>query len=113
MLKLNYGLNFKDLYEAAWKVDEAFLGYLYKESPALKDALIAARSQNLKGKESSNLIIALAPILEDFISSLFNIDHELQTLQLAHQDLSPLYTCKRLFVQRIVAKTCSIEMIGD
>ena len=46
------------------------------------------------------LLIALAPHLEDFVAGLFQIRAEVRALAARHHELAPLYACKRLFVQR-------------
>src|SRR5439155_1640740 len=56
------------------------------------------------GKAESDLIVELAPALEDFIAELFGIASDVRALQARHQALAPLYTVKRLFVQRRAAK---------
>ncbi len=38
--------------------------------------------------------------MEDFVGTLFGIDHELRDLQARHHELAPLYAVKRKFVQR-------------
>ena len=58
----------------------------------------------VESKEESNLLIILAPLLEDFIAGLFNIRAEVSALQSRHNELGDLYTAKRLFVQRAAAK---------
>ena len=63
---------------------------------------MAARSNpsSVPRKEQSELIIELAPHLEDFISELFRITWDVKELQASHDRLAPLYTIKRNFVQR-------------
>lgn len=112
-LKLSYGLKFKDLYQAEHLVDSAFLQHLQKSDHNLYDSLLKARLSPPCSKEESSLVIALAPILEDFIASLFGIEKELYQLQAEHNALAPIYSCKRLFVQRVVAKSYTAEMVGD
>ncbi|MEO8629312.1 MAG: FAD-dependent oxidoreductase, partial [Betaproteobacteria bacterium] len=45
-------------------------------------------------------LIALAAPLEDFLARLFRIEAPVAKLQNRHHELTPLYACKRLFVQR-------------
>ncbi|MBY0281425.1 MAG: FAD-dependent oxidoreductase [Alphaproteobacteria bacterium] len=105
-LHLSYNLSFEDLYsdDGLAKVDVVFQDFLKETSPNLCAALTAARTVPLMPIEESNLIIALAPILEDFLSHLFNIKNEVFALQTAHNDLAPLVTVKRQFVQRYAVK---------
>src|SRR5690606_20120087 len=58
----------------------------------------------LDKKDESNMLIALAPIVEEFIGELFNIRAEVSKSQFAHTELGDLFSAKRLFVQRAAAK---------
>ena len=84
------------------ELDAQFLNQLLEGNPELHLRLLDAR-QSLPAahtKESSELIIDLAPYLEDFIGHVFGIESELRKLQERHADLQPLYSVKRRFVQR-------------
>ncbi len=102
MLKL--GFSFPDLYSRAGlvRIDAAFLQYLGQGDAPLGARLAAARAQPdaLAKKAESELLIALAPQLEDFIAALFDIQAEVEALSARHAELAPLYAMKRLFVQR-------------
>ena len=104
MLSLAFGLQFQDLYahDGLHRLDAAFLAHLDAADPALRDTLAAARAEpdSLARKAESELLIALASHLEDFIARLFGIESEAQALAASHHALAPLYTVKRLFVQR-------------
>jgi len=103
-LSLAFGLTFEDLYErdGLVKLDGIFLQELEKAAPELCRRLLEARRDpnTLHQKQSSELIIELAPCLEDFISELFGIERELRDLRFRHSELAPLYYVKRRFVQR-------------
>ena len=103
-LTLSFGLAFEDLYtqEGLANLDAIFLQRLAESSPALHQRLLDARRDPsaLAAKPSSELIIELAPHLEDFIGSLFAIDAELGDLRSRHHALDALYSVKRKFVQR-------------
>ncbi len=103
-LSLPFGLVFEDLYarEGLLKIDAAFLGDLIQSSPTLHARLLAARENPaaLAARQYSELVIELAPYLEDFIGHLFGIEPELGELQHRHSELAPLYAVKRRFVQR-------------
>src|ERR1700690_562595 len=114
---LDFGLSFPDLYSRAGlaRVDAVFLEYLGKSDAALAESLIAARAQaqTLAKKAESELLIAVAPHLEDFTAALFGISAEVQALSARHSELAPLYTIKRLFVQRrAMHKITSDEAAG-
>ncbi len=107
-LNLSFDLTLTDLYETAGlaKVDAAFLDWLGDVDKDLRVQLTDARA-NVTGSDSSpyaDLMIALAPHLEDFLARLFGVEAELGALAERHHDLAPLFTCKRLFVQRIAVK---------
>jgi NADPH-dependent glutamate synthase beta subunit-like oxidoreductase/NAD(P)H-flavin reductase len=98
-MKLAFGLHFKDLYgrDGLLRLDEAFLGFL---QPDLGIRLETSRKNPPSKKEESELLVALAPHLEDFVARLFGIEAEARALAEKHNELAPLYSVKRLFVQR-------------
>ncbi|HEX6317917.1 MAG TPA: FAD-dependent oxidoreductase [Burkholderiales bacterium] len=101
-MKLAFGIAFADLYERAGllRVDAAFLDFIGEADAALRERLVAARASPPPGREESDLLIALAPHAEDFLARLFGIEAELGELAARHHELAPLYSVKRLFVQR-------------
>ena len=98
-LRLAFGLSFADLYarEGLVRLDAAFLEFL--EAP-VAEKLVAARRNPPAGKPESDLLIELAPHLEDFLAKLFGIESEARALAARHNELAPLWSVKRLFVQR-------------
>ncbi|MGH8722199.1 MAG: hypothetical protein ACREU4_09455, partial [Burkholderiales bacterium] len=82
------------------RLDAAFLQFLAEADPGLRARLEAARAAPPPVLEESELLIALAPHLEDFLARLFGIESDLQALAARHHELAPLYSVKRLFVQR-------------
>jgi NADPH-dependent glutamate synthase beta subunit-like oxidoreductase/NAD(P)H-flavin reductase len=84
------------------RLDAGFLAHLEGASPDLHHRLLAARREpsTHADKPGSELIIELAPHLEDFIGALFGIGPELAALQARNNELAPLYAIKRKFVQR-------------
>ncbi|HSS46610.1 MAG TPA: hypothetical protein VLL03_04245, partial [Burkholderiales bacterium] len=103
-LKLRHGLSFEDLYrrDGLLRLDAAFLNFLGETDAALRQRIEVGRANPaaLAKKEESELLIAVAPHLDDFIADLFGIESEVQKLSARHHELAPLYSCKRLFVQR-------------
>ncbi len=97
-------MDFGDLYDrqALCSLDGAFLDFLGEADAALRKRLVAAREapDRLASKDESELLIALAPHVDDFIARLFGIETEAQALAARHHELAPLYSVKRLFVQR-------------
>jgi NADPH-dependent glutamate synthase beta subunit-like oxidoreductase/NAD(P)H-flavin reductase len=101
-MKLAFGIAFGDLYERAGllRVDTAFLDFLGEADRPLRDRLLSSRTKPPAGKEESDLLVALAPHVEDFLARLFGIEVEALALAAKHHELAPLYSVKRLFVQR-------------
>jgi NADPH-dependent glutamate synthase beta subunit-like oxidoreductase/NAD(P)H-flavin reductase len=102
MLRLRFDLAFEDLYsrDGLARLDAAFLHFLAEADAALRDRLLAARADPPQAREESELLIALAPHLDDFLARLFAIETEAQALAARHHNFAPLYSVKRLFVQR-------------
>ena len=98
------GLSFSDLYarEGLERLDRLFLDTLARDDAELRRQLLAARAgvDALTSLQESTLLLALAPHLESFLAWLFGIEQELEALRGEHHARSPLYTVKRLFVQR-------------
>jgi len=104
MLKPGFGLTFGDLYANSGlaRLDSAFLVYLATVDASLRGRLSAARADpaGLGRLGESELLLALAPHLEDFIAQLFGVEAEVTALQAAQNELAPLFGCKRQVVQR-------------
>jgi NADPH-dependent glutamate synthase beta subunit-like oxidoreductase/NAD(P)H-flavin reductase len=113
VLSLAFGLDFGNLYqrEGLVKLDAIFLDQLREAAPELHARLMNARQDPaaLNRKQSSELIVELAPYLEDFIGQLFGIEAELRELQFRHAELAPLYSVKRRFVQRKALTGYTVE----
>jgi NADPH-dependent glutamate synthase beta subunit-like oxidoreductase/NAD(P)H-flavin reductase len=107
-LRLAHGLRFEDLYQPAGlaSLDHNFIAALKSSDEGLAGRLLAARAapDSLDAKAESQLILDLSGHLEDFIGALFGIEAELKALQAQHNALAPLFTVKRLFVQRQAIK---------
>jgi NADPH-dependent glutamate synthase beta subunit-like oxidoreductase/NAD(P)H-flavin reductase len=107
-LALKYGLDFAELYErdGLIKLDREFVAHLASGDAALHGRLMAARADPaaLDRKSESDLLVDLAPHVEDFLGQLFGIAPEIRELQARHDELAPLYSVKRLFVQRRAVK---------
>jgi NADPH-dependent glutamate synthase beta subunit-like oxidoreductase/NAD(P)H-flavin reductase len=117
VLLLPFGLTFQELHtrEGLLKVDDFFLAGLRQAAPILADRLAAAR-QNPPAphsKAGSELIIDLAPYVEDFAGELFGIGAELSKLQARHSELAPLYSVKRKFVQRKALTGYTVESASE
>jgi NADPH-dependent glutamate synthase beta subunit-like oxidoreductase len=110
---LSFNFTFDDLHtpSALEKLDGIFLSYLEESSSDLAKRLKNDRLTLPTKIEESALLLDLAPYVEDFLSTLFRIEQETQSLQDLTYHLSPLYRCKRLFVQRQAAKTYTKEEV--
>ncbi|HSG75132.1 MAG TPA: FAD-dependent oxidoreductase [Burkholderiales bacterium] len=102
MLHLRFDLAFEDLYsrDGLMRLDAAFLQFVAEMDAELCKRLEQARAAPPPAREESELLIALAPHVEDFVARLFGVETELQALAARHHELAPLYSVKRLFVQR-------------
>src|SRR5579863_9646934 len=93
-LPLAFGFTFEDLYQrdALTQLDARFLGELQSANGPLAERLLAARAnpEALPRKQQSELILELAPHLEDFLGELFGIGAEIRALQQRHNALAPL-----------------------
>ncbi len=107
-LTLPFGLAFADLYDRAGlvRVDRAFVAHLAAADVGLHDRLMTARRdpEAVGQADESDLLVELAPHVEDFLGALFGIAAEVRALQARHHELAPLYSVKRLFVQRRAVK---------
>ncbi|HZB90549.1 MAG TPA: FAD-dependent oxidoreductase [Stellaceae bacterium] len=112
-LVLGHRLAFEDLYrrDGLVRLDAAFIRHLETADVALHNRLMAARREAaaLDRAGESALLLDLAPHLEDFIGELFGIGPALRALQAQHDALAPLYSVKRLFVQRRAVKGVTAE----
>ena len=103
-LTLAHGLSFEDLHarDGLVRLDARFLEALGASDAGLRDRLVAARAEpaSLEHKAEAELLIALAPFVEDFLASLFGIEAAVDRLVATHTDREPLFRVKRKFVQR-------------
>jgi NADPH-dependent glutamate synthase beta subunit-like oxidoreductase/NAD(P)H-flavin reductase len=101
-MQLGFDIRFNDLYEreGLLRVDRAFVAFLGEADRALRERLVSARKNPPPAKPESELLVAIAPHVEDFLARLFGIEAEARALAARHNELAPLYSIKRLFVQR-------------
>jgi len=112
-LRLKHGLAFADLYrrDGLVRLDAAFFDHVKTGDAALAGRLAAARKDPdaLEAKAESDLLVELAPHLEDFVGEFFGNAKEMRALQARHGELAPLHGVKRLFVQRRAVKGMTPE----
>lgn len=84
------------------ELDQKFLAYLNDHDPLLNLSLIAYRHapDSLTALQISELLLAVAPVLESFIAEIFGIQTELQSAQAARHAELPILEFKKWFVQR-------------
>src|SRR5579872_806599 len=113
-LLLKHAIGFDDLYrrDGLARIDAAFIAHLAAADIGLHNRLLTARRdpQAIAHKDESELLIDLAPHLEDFVGELFGIVPELRALQQRHHELAPVYSVKRLFVQRRAVKGVTAQV---
>ncbi len=97
-------LSLDDLYrrDGLVRLDQRYLDALAQSDAALHKQLTRARAapETLAPKQESDLLLALSPHLDDFVAALFGITDEVQAAAAKHHELAPLYSVKRVFVQR-------------
>ncbi|HYL38468.1 MAG TPA: hypothetical protein VEV17_21300 [Bryobacteraceae bacterium] len=100
-----FGVAFQDLYTRAGleRLDAVFLDQLTQTDPALHAA--RGNADALAPKDQSELIIALAPHVEEFLGQLSGISKEIEALQTRHNQLAPFLAFKRKFIQRRAIRT--------
>jgi NADPH-dependent glutamate synthase beta subunit-like oxidoreductase/NAD(P)H-flavin reductase len=105
---LGFGFDFAELgsRDGLIRLDRCFLSRLAEAGPELRTRLLATRADPdaLGAKDEAELVVALGPHLDFFISALFGIEAETEALNGATLALDPVHSCKRLFVQRQAVK---------
>src|SRR5580692_4345562 len=99
-LSLKFGLSFDDLYrrEGLVRIDAAFLYHLRAVDLGLFNRMMDARAKTGARKQLSELMVDLAPHVEDFVGELFGISADVRELQARHDALAPVYALKRKFI---------------
>jgi histone H3/H4 len=98
-LRLGCNLSFEELYRRAGliRLDAQFIEHIAAADADLHRRLMVARAapDAIPAKVSSELLIGLAPHVEEFIAELFNIRSEVAALSRRHTELAPVYSVKR------------------
>ena len=105
-------LTFSNLYSQAGleSIDQLFLSFVQSIDSDLYERYIKARQSKVN---DSDILIALAPVVEDFIADFFDIKQDVAALQKAHHALAPVFSVKRLFVQRQAVRKYSAQDVLD
>jgi NADPH-dependent glutamate synthase beta subunit-like oxidoreductase/NAD(P)H-flavin reductase len=101
--RLNHGLTFADLHntETLQRLDALYLERLRAADPARHDTLLAARAGQTPSPEAwSELLIACAPLLEEFVAELFGVQAEVARSRRATLSHDPVFVFRKQFVQR-------------
>ncbi len=108
ILELAHGLAFEDLYSRAGlcRIDELFMAHLRGVDADITDRLAQAREHHatLDQKAESDVLVEVAPHVDDFIAHLFAITPSVRVRATEHHGLAPMFMCRRLFVQRVALK---------
>ncbi|MFK7973764.1 MAG: FAD-dependent oxidoreductase [Rickettsiaceae bacterium] len=104
MFTLNFGLTFDDLNSRSglMKLDREFLIFLSKQNEKLLHELQYYRNNAAHPKPYSQFLLQLAPLIDDFIALLFDIEIENLSLKKKHDQFNPVYECRRKFIQRTI-----------
>jgi NADPH-dependent glutamate synthase beta subunit-like oxidoreductase/NAD(P)H-flavin reductase len=97
------GYTYNDLFSAGGlkRLDDEFLARLRIRHPARHDQLLACRQgRTLPPVETSELLLACAPLLDELIGELFGIESELDALSAATLSHNPVLAFKKQFVAR-------------
>jgi NADPH-dependent glutamate synthase beta subunit-like oxidoreductase/NAD(P)H-flavin reductase len=110
---LRFDMTPANLYSRAGllRLDERFLAFLHDHDPTLTERLRAARAHGdpLARNEESELWLLLAPRVDEFVSSLFDIEAAADGLRQRQRDLDVVFEARRRFVQRHVLKKFKAE----
>lgn len=105
-LNQNFDLSFEDLYslDGLRKVDGYFIEKLLKISPELCNKMLDAREGNsaMYHLDQSNLILELAPLLEEFVVELFSIGNAITRYNSEYNRLGVINRCNKTIVQKHV-----------
>lgn len=102
------GFTFQELFcaEGLLRLDSIFLTHLFEINSALHENLLDYRAakQSFSPLHVSELLLALAPILEEFITNLFSIENEAAIAQAQALAYNPISAFKKSFVLRRAKK---------
>lgn len=111
------GCTFSELFEVSGlqQIDERFLKQLHARDPALHAGLLAWRATpaSFTTLETSTLLLACAPVLEDFVARLFHIEAELEASQAQTLSHDAVMRFKKIFVQRRARRRLNDKDIAE
>lgn len=102
------------------QLDHAFLAYLRAEDAALHKAVEQYRAEEVLSAEAvSELVIACAPILERFMTALFQIEKEAETLRHTILEHDPIFIFKDHYLHqakrltKVITDTAQFDALQD
>lgn len=104
MVKQSFEFNSIYTVEGLALHDQKFVAILQQESPDLWWQLQAFRAGDLPSHEQSQVMLALAPFLEQYIASQLGIEAELEALAASLLSHDPLFAFKKRFIASRVKK---------
>jgi NADPH-dependent glutamate synthase beta subunit-like oxidoreductase/NAD(P)H-flavin reductase len=103
--QLNFhGFTFAELFQADTlnALDQQYLAHLHRHSPSLHTELLAYRdqSQTFTPVQISELLLACAKVLDEFIADLFSLHEALEASRQQTRQHDPIFEFKKWFVLR-------------
>ena len=101
--------------EGLLRLDAYFLHWLDAQDPRLAEQLVSARTGALatvERKAESELWLALAPRVDEFLSGIFAIDAYTARLRGRQRELDVVFEARRKFVQRYALKRAKPEDVA-
>ena len=105
-LTLSFNFTFEDLHSnhGIDQINQQFHLFLKEVNHELFAQYLVALAKQPSDKEQSQLLIELAPYIDDFIAHLFVIERDVNALINIHKPIALIAKAKRLFVQRRALK---------
>jgi hypothetical protein len=111
-LNLSHNLTFDDLQtrKGLMKIDALFLDALQSENKSLYEQVTQGRAGALENF-SSDLLLELAPYVQDFIGHLFSVEESLCALKIRCKSFCPIEEAKRVFIRRRAARAYTLKEV--
>lgn len=114
-MQLGFGFSYERLnnQKGLAALDATFVKFVFEYDLDLYTALIQYRAspKEVTNVQYSNLLIAIAPLVDDFFSQLFNIEQQVEKIRKTAKNFDPIYECKRKFVQRLAVKKYGADKV--
>ncbi|MBS4028136.1 MAG: FAD-dependent oxidoreductase [Ignavibacteriales bacterium] len=109
------GFDYYDLYNPVKlaELTEVFYGEVRSQNPELFqqfDKYRKSKGENFSPVEISNLLVELAPYLNNFIAKMFGVENEMKAKKLFAEKEHIVFKCKKeFFTRRVLKKFSSVE----